>query len=150
MTKLRHGACYYPELWPEADLERDIAGIKRAGLNVVRMGDFSWSHLEPNEGEITTALFRRVMDRLHEEGIGVVFCTPTASAPIWLTHGHPERCFVDAEGRVMSHGARQHVSYEHPDVRAACFRIVEALGKALGDHPALVAWQIDNECRDRT
>jgi beta-galactosidase len=52
---------------------------------------------------------------------------------------------VDAEGRVMSHGARQHVSYEHPDVRAACFRIVDAIGRALGSHPALIAWQIDNE-----
>jgi beta-galactosidase len=142
---LHHGACYYPELWPEADIERDIAGIKAAGLTVVRMGDFAWSHLEPEDGKISLALFVKVMDRLHAAGIGVVFCTPTASAPIWLTHGHPERCFVDAEGRVMSHGARQHVSYEHPDVRAACFRIVDAIGRALGNHPALVAWQIDNE-----
>src|SRR6187549_3011687 len=142
---LHHGACYYPELWPESDIERDIAGIKAAGLTVVRMGDFSWSHLEPEEGKISLALFTKVMDRLHAEGISVVFCTPTASAPVWLSHGHPERCFVDAEGRVMSHGARQHVSYEHPDVRAACFRIVDAIGRTLGSHPAIIAWQIDNE-----
>ncbi len=145
MPTLYHGASYYPELWPEADIDRDIAGIKAAGLNVVRLGDFAWSHLEPEEGRISTALFARVMDKLHAAGIGVVFCTPTASAPVWLSHGHPERRFVDAEGRVMSHGARQHVSYEDPAVRAACFRIVEALGRDLGRHPALVAWQIDNE-----
>ena len=142
---LHHGACYYPELWPASDIERDIAGIKAAGLTVVRMGDFSWSHLEPEEGKISLDLFVKVMDRLHAAGIKVVFCTPTASAPVWLSHGHPERCFVDAEGRVMSHGARQHVSYEHPDVRTACFRIVDAIGRALGNHPALIAWQIDNE-----
>ncbi len=145
MPKLFHGACYYPELWPEADVDRDIASIKAAGLNVVRMGDFAWSHLEPSEGQISTALFVRVMDKLHAAGISVVFCTPTASAPVWLSHGHPERMFVDAESRVMSHGARQHVSYEDPAVRAACFRIVEQLGRDLGKHPALIAWQIDNE-----
>jgi beta-galactosidase len=109
------------------------------------MCDFAWSHLEPEEGRISTVRFVRVMDKLHAAGIGVVFCTPTAAAPVWLTHGHPERCFVDAEGRTMSHGARQHVSYEDPAVRAACGRIVEALGRDLGRHPALVAWQIDNE-----
>lgn len=147
MTKLHHGACYYPELWPEADLERDIAGIKAAGLTIVRIGDFAWSHLEPEEGKIQTEFFGRVMDRLHAEGIGVVFCTPTAAAPVWLTHNHPERCYVDAEGRVMSHGARQHMSYEHPDVRSACYRIVGALAAAYGNHPAIIAWQIDNELK---
>jgi beta-galactosidase len=87
------------------------------------------------------------MDRLHAADIGVVFCTPTPTPPIWLTHGHPERCFTDADGNVMSHGARQHASYEHPAVRAACLRIVEACAESLGRHPALVAWQIDNELK---
>lgn len=145
MKKLYHGACYYPELWPEADIDRDIAEMRRIGINVVRIGEFAWSKLEPDEGRVSFDFFTRVMDRLHAAGIGVVFCTPTATPPIWLTHGHPERCFVDADGNVMSHGARQHASYENPDVRAACLRIVDALGAALGKHPALVAWQIDNE-----
>lgn len=145
MKKLFHGACYYPELWPEADIERDIAEMKRIGINVVRMGEFAWSKMEPDEGRISLEFFVSVMDRLHAAGIGVVFCTPTPTPPIWLTHGHPERCFVDAEGNVMSHGARQHASYENPDVRAACLKIVDACGAALGRHPALVAWQIDNE-----
>ncbi len=147
MTTLHHGTCYYPELWPEADLARDLAEMKRLGLTFVRIGDFAWSAMEPDEGAISLDFFVRVMDRLHAAGIGVVVCTPTAAPPIWLTHGHPERCFVDAEGRTMSHGARQHVSYEHPAVRAACLRIAEAMGEALGRHPALLAWQIDNELK---
>ncbi len=142
---LYHGVCYYPELWPAADLERDIAEMGRLGINLVRMGEFAWSVLEPNEGEISFEHFGEVLDRLHAAGIDVVWCTPTATPPIWLTHGHPERCFVDGEGRVMSHGSRQHASYEHPAVRAACHRIVAACGAALGQHPAIVAWQIDNE-----
>lgn len=145
MKKLRHGACYYPELWPATDIDRDIAEMKRVGLNCVRLGEFGWSAIEPDEGRVSVDFFVAVMDRLHAAGIGVVFCTPTPTPPVWLTDGHPERCFVDAEGRVMIHGARQHASHENPEVRAACLRIVEAVAAAVGRHPALIAWQIDNE-----
>jgi beta-galactosidase len=147
MKKLFHGAAYYPELWPEADIDRDLAEMKRLGINVVRMGEFAWSQMEPDKGRISLDFFLRVMDRLHGADIAVVFCTPTPTPPIWLTHGHPERCFTDADGHVMSHGARQHASYEHPTVRAACLRIVEACAASLGRHPALMAWQIDNELK---
>lgn len=145
MKKLFHGAAYYPELWPEADIERDIAEMTRLGINVVRMGEFAWATMEPDEGRISLDFFVQVMDRLHAAGIAVIFCTPTPTPPVWLTEGHPERCFVDAEGRIMIHGARQHASYENAEVRAACLRIVEACGRAIGRHPALVGWQIDNE-----
>lgn len=145
VTKLYHGAAYYPELWPAADVQRDIAEMKKLGINVVRIGEFAWSKMEPNEGEISLEYFRGVMDQLHAAGIDVVLCTPTPTPPIWLTHGHPERSFVDGEGRPMIHGARQHVSYENADVRAACWRIVEAQARELGGHPAVIAWQIDNE-----
>ena len=53
MKKLYHGSCYYPELWPEADLERDIAEMQRLGLNYVRIGEFAWSKMEPDEGRIS-------------------------------------------------------------------------------------------------
>lgn len=144
-AKLYHGAAYYPELWPAADLERDIAEMRKLGINVVRIGEFAWAKMEPNEGEISLEYFRGVLDRLHAAGIDVVLCTPTPTPPVWLTHGHPERSFVDAEGRAMIHGARQHVSYENAEVRAACLRIVEAEARELGRHPAVIAWQIDNE-----
>lgn len=144
-ARLYHGAAYYPELWPETEIDRDIAEMKKLGLNVVRIGEFAWSVMEPEEGRIDLSLFRRVMDRLHAAGIDVVLCTPTATPPVWLTHGHPERLFVDSTGTPLIHGARQHVSTDHPAMRAASARIVEAMARELGRHPALVAWQIDNE-----
>ncbi|OIQ95008.1 beta-galactosidase YesZ [mine drainage metagenome] len=146
-TRLYHGVAYYPELWPEKDVDRDITEMKKLGINVVRMGEFAWAKMEPDEGRTNFDFFRRVMDKLHAAGIGVVLCTPTAAPPIWLTYEHPERCFVDQEGHVMIHGARQHASYDDPAVRAACFHIVEAEARALGRHPALIAWQIDNELK---
>jgi beta-galactosidase len=140
-----HGAAYYPELWPEENVDGDIARMKEEGINLVRMGEFAWAKMEPQEGSISLDFFIRVMDKLHQAGIGVVFCTPTATPPIWLSYGHPERAFVDANGERMSHGARQHMSDDDPAVIAATQKIVEAIAKAVGKHPALVAWQIDNE-----
>ncbi len=147
MKKLWHGVCYYPELWPMEEVDRDIAEMKKLGINVIRIGEFTWSTLEPSEGKISTKFLREVMDKFHAADIAVVFCTPTPTPPVWLTHSHPDRLFVNAEGERLIHGARQHVSYEHPAVRKACFRIVEAIAKDLGDHPALIAWQIDNELK---
>ncbi|WP_323814889.1 beta-galactosidase [Cellvibrio sp. NN19] len=147
MKKLWHGACYYPELWPVEDVERDIAEMKKLGINMVRIGEFTWSTLEPREGKISTQFLRNVMDKLHAADIAVVFCTPTPTPPVWLTYRHSDRLFVNADGERLIHGARQHVSYEHPAVRKACYRIVEAIAKTLGDHPSIIGWQIDNELK---
>lgn len=147
IKRLIHSACYYPELWPAEDIDRDIAEMQKLGINTVRMGEFGWSLMEPKEGRISVDFFRLVMDKFHVANIGVVFCTPTATPPVWLTYEHPERLFVNAEGETLIHGARQHASYEHPVVRKACMRVVEACAKAIGNHPALVAWQIDNELK---
>ena len=146
-NKLYHGVAYYPELWPKEDVDRDIIEMKKLGINVARMGEFAWSTMEPKEGKITLDYFKRVMDKMHDAGIDVVLCTPTATPPIWLTHNHPERCHKSAEGEIFIHGARQHASYEHPAVKKACFRIVKAMTKELGRHPALIAWQLDNEMK---
>lgn len=144
-ARLYHGAAYYPELWPESLQDEDIAQMLRLGLNVVRMGEFAWAAMEPDEGAIDLSFFARAIDRLHAAGMRVVLCTPTATPPIWLTHGHPERCYVTAEGYVMPHGGRQHACYENEDFRRYAERITEAMAKTFGRHPAVIAWQIDNE-----
>ncbi|WP_051235607.1 beta-galactosidase [Marinimicrobium agarilyticum] len=147
MKRLVHGVCYYPELWPEEDIDRDIKEMRALGINLIRIGEFAWSTMEPEEGKISLRFFKRVMDKFHGAGFSVVFCTPTPTPPRWLTYGHPERLFVNSDGEPLIHGSRQHASYEHPAVRKACFRIIEAIARELGDHPALVGWQIDNELK---
>lgn len=44
------GAAYYPELWDKDEIEKDIARCKQAGVNVLRIGEFSWSELEQRGG----------------------------------------------------------------------------------------------------
>lgn len=145
MNKLYHGAAWYPELWDEEVLKQDIEMMKETGINVVRIGEFAWSEMEPVEGQYDISLFVKVIGWLHEAGIDTVMCTPTPTPPVWYSHGHPERMFVDERGTVMGHGSRQHACTNHPIFRQKAAAITEEIAKAVGRLPGLVAWQLDNE-----
>ena len=44
------GSCYYPEHWPEEKWKKDAEDMVASGLSWVRIGEFAWSRLEPEEG----------------------------------------------------------------------------------------------------
>jgi len=148
------GVDYYPEHWvppyggtpenPEASWAEDIALMKEAGFNVVRMGEFTWGLVEPEEGQYDFGWMRRVMDLLHEAGIRVILATPTAAPPLWLTRKHPEILPVDEAGHLLHPGTRRAVCLCSDAFWDYSRKIVTAMAQALGDHPALLAWQIDN------
>ncbi|MGM7723146.1 beta-galactosidase [Metabacillus sp. Hm71] len=143
--KLYHGAAYYPELWDKETIAEDIRLMKEAGINVVRMGEFAWSTLEKEEGQIDISFFVEIIHQLSNNGIETVMCTPTPTPPIWLTHNHPERMHVDDQGQVMGHGSRQHVCTNNPYFRERAAIITEEIAKAVGNLPSVIGWQIDNE-----
>jgi len=147
MQQLYHGAAYYPELWPAETVAEDIRAMQDVGINVVRMGEFAWSTMEPEEGRISLDFFVEVIGRLHAEGIDTVFCTPTPTPPIWYSHGHPERMKVNEQGQVMCHGSRQQCCQNHPDFRLHSRIITEAIAREVGRLPGVVGWQTDNEIR---
>lgn len=143
--KLYHGAAWYPELWDQTVIEQDIGLMKQAGMNVVRIGEFAWSNMEPTEGHIDLGFFVQMVNLLHENGIDTVMCTPTPTPPIWFTHGHPERMYVNEQMQVMGHGSRQHACTNHPYFREKAAIITEHIAKAIGRLPGVIGWQIDNE-----
>ncbi|ASA19474.1 beta-galactosidase [Paenibacillus donghaensis] len=143
--KLVHGASWYPECWSRAVLEQDIRLMREVGINVVRIGEFCWAAVEPAEDEIDISLFAAIIEQLYASGIETVMCTPTPTPPVWLTHGHPERCYVDHSGTVMGHGARQHICMNHPYFRQRAAILTERLAQKLAPLPGLIAWQLDNE-----
>jgi beta-galactosidase len=143
--KLYHGAAFYPELWDEKVIEEDIIEMKKTGINVVRIGEFAWASMEPQEGKFDLSFFTRMINQLYENGIETVMCTPTPTPPIWFSHNHPERMYVDADGKVMGHGSRQHACTNHPYFREKAALITEHIAKALGSLPGVIGWQLDNE-----
>ena len=49
MDKLLYGAAYYHEYLPADRIETDMEMIKRAGMNVIRIAESTWSTWEPQE-----------------------------------------------------------------------------------------------------
>ncbi|HTV75412.1 MAG TPA: beta-galactosidase, partial [Candidatus Baltobacteraceae bacterium] len=148
------GVDYYPELWvfpyggtaenPESAWERDAELMERAGINVVRIGEFSWAICEPEEGKYDFLWLRRVMDIMAHHNIKVVLGTPTAAPPVWLTRKHPEILPLDERGLVKHEGTRRAICLASEVYWDYSKRVVTAMAEAVGDHPQLVAWQIDN------
>jgi beta-galactosidase len=148
------GVDYHPEQWvypyggtaekPEAAWAHDVDLMQTAGVNVVRMGEFTWGLCEPSEGQYDFGWLQRVMDLLGKAGIKVVLATPTAAPPIWLTRKHPEILPVDERGLVKHEGTRRAVCLNSDVFWDYSKRVVENMAKALGQHPQLIAWQIDN------
>ncbi|WP_432163638.1 beta-galactosidase [Streptomyces tendae] len=143
--RILYGGDYNPEQWPEETWPEDIRLMKAAGVNSVTLGVFSWSKLEPRPGVHDFGWLDRLMDLLHEAGIGVVLATPTASPPPWLGHLHPDTLPRDADGRTEWWGGRQHFSHSSTVYRRHAAAITEALAARYASHPALTLWHINNE-----
>ena len=145
MKQLHYSAAYYPELWDWDVIRQDVEHMKKVGLNAVRIGEFAWSNMEPEEGKIDLSFFHQVIEYLYENGIDTILCTPTPTPPIWMTHNHPERLYVNQNGQALIHGGRQHACTNQPYFRQCSNRIVEAMARELGTLPGVIAWQLDNE-----
>ncbi|MDR1092983.1 MAG: beta-galactosidase [Clostridiales bacterium] len=139
------GVDYYPEHWGKEQWDQDIALMARTGVKAVRIAEFAWSRLEPREGEFDFAWLDDVVDRLSGNGLKIILCTPTNSAPVWLYRRYGETLQVERTGRRADTGIRGHRCLSSPVFRRFAGRIVGLLAERYGRRPALIGWQIDNE-----
>lgn len=139
------GVCYYPEHWPEERWEIDARLMAEAGLELVRIGEFAWAKMEPQEGHYDWDWLDRAIEILAAAGLKVVLGTPTATPPAWLSQRYPDALRVGFDGRRWSHGGRRHTCPTSATYRRLSSRIVTAMAERYGRHPAIFAWQIDNE-----
>ncbi|MFZ1479502.1 MAG: beta-galactosidase [Paracoccaceae bacterium] len=144
------GVCYYPEHWPEAQWAEDARRMADTGLTWVRIGEFAWGRMEPEPGRHDWGWLDRAMDTLGAAGLKVVLGTPTATPPKWVLERYPDMLAVDAMGHPRKFGSRRHYCFSHAGYLEECRRIVMAMARRYGRHPALGAWQTDNEygCHD--
>ena len=139
------GAAYYPEAWDESEQAHDIAMMQKAGITVVRIGEFAWHNMEPREGEFDFSWLHRCLDRLEAADIRVILGTPSACPPIWLEEKHPQMRLIDDTDQRHQHGGRRHCCSNNPDYLYYSVRIAEEMVKEFGYHPNVIGWQIDNE-----
>ncbi len=139
------GAAYYPEHCSAERWSIDARLMQQAGINTVRLAEFAWSRLEPKTGVFDFAWLDKAIDILMAHGIQVILGTPTAAPPAWLIQAHPEILPVNEDGQRAGFGMRRHYCPTQPAFHAATRRIVQAMARHYQQHPAVLAWQIDNE-----
>lgn len=139
------GVDYYPEQWDSALIEADMDRILELGCNVIRIGEFAWHRMEPEEGRFDFSFFDGVIAMAKEKGLQVIFGTPTATPPAWLIHKHPDILSQFPDGSSRAFGGRHVSCYSSQPYREYCARIITQLVEHYKDEKAIVAWQIDNE-----
>lgn len=146
-NKLLHGGDYNPEQWLDRPdiLEKDLDMLEEAGCNVVSLGIFSWSTLEPEEGVFNFEWLENIINKLYERGISVILATPSASRPKWLADKYPEVLRVDGERKRALYGFRHNHCYTSPVYREKTAIINRKLAERFGNHPAVIMWHISNE-----
>lgn len=146
------GVCYYPEHWAETQWADDARRMVETGLQWVRIGEFAWSRLEPQEGVFSFEWLDRAIETLGQAGLKVVLGTPTATPPIWMVNKYPDMLAVDKEGRVRGFGSRRHYDFSHLGYRQEATRITGLMAERYANHEHIGFWQLDNEysCHDTT
>jgi beta-galactosidase len=139
------GTAWYPEQWPESRWETDLALMERAHINTVRIAEFAWSTMEPEEGRFEFGWLDRAIAAAARHHIRVVLGTPTAAPPIWMTERYPDILRVDEDGTRAGHGGRRHFSFASARYRQFARRIASEMAKRYGHNPDVIGWQIDNE-----
>ena len=143
--KIWVGAAYYPEAWTDEVIADDIVKMKKIGVNVVRMAEFAWSTMEPEEGKFDFSVFQKVVRKMAENDIDVIMCTPSATPPKWLTDTYEETLMMNDDGRRKQFGGRCHPCKTSPIMREKNRIMVTEMAKAFKDEPNIIGWQIDNE-----
>ena len=146
MEKLLYGAAYYDEYMPCDRLAKDIAMMKKAHINVVRIAESTWATCEPQEGIFDFSHVERVMDAMEDAGISVIIGTPTYAVPSWMTKAHPDILVTTKEGRTL-YGPRQIMDLSNAAYRFYCERVIRKLMQCTAHRKCVIGYQLDNETR---
>jgi beta-galactosidase len=146
-SKLQHGGDYNPDQWlatPEI-IKEDLRLMPLAHVNLVSLGIFAWSALEPEEGVYNFEWLDQLMDDLSKQGVGVALATPSGARPAWLSAKYPEVLRVAPDRKRNLFGQRHNHCYSSPVYREKVRNINTRLAERYGKHPALKLWHVSNE-----
>lgn len=142
---IHFGVDYYPEHWDRTRWETDAKLMQEMGIQVIRMAEFSWHKLEPEEGRYDFTWLDDAISLLADYGIKTILGTPSAAPPAWMIQKHPDILPIDREGRVRGFGGRHHDCQSNPAYRSYIRKMVTNLAKQYGENENVIGWQVDNE-----
>ena len=145
--KLLHGGDYNPEQWLKRPdiLEKDLDMLEKANCNVVTLGVFSWSTLEPEEGIFHFEWLQEIIDKLYKRGISTILGTPSGARPKWMADKYPEVLRVDETGHRNHFGFRHNHCYTSPVYREKVHIMNKKLAEEVAVHPGVILMHISNE-----
>ncbi|MCH3922863.1 beta-galactosidase [Limosilactobacillus sp.] len=140
-----YGGDYNPEQWPEDTWKDDIKVFKQADINSATINVFSWSLLEPREGEFDFSKLDKIIENLSAANFDIVLATSTAAMPAWMFKKYPDVARVDYQGRRHVFGARHNFCPSSENYRRLARQLVLKLAQRYHDNPHIVAWHVNNE-----
>ena len=146
-NRMMHGGDYNPEQWikyPEM-IEKDFEAFKKANINTITVGMFSWSMLEPEEDKFEFDWLDRIFELAQTNNINVILGTPSGARPNWLAQKYPDVLRTNEKREKMLFGGRHNHCFTSPNYRDRVTKIDSKLAERYGNHPSLVMWHISNE-----
>ncbi|MGM0640965.1 MAG: beta-galactosidase [Thermotogota bacterium] len=146
------GVDYYPEHWDRKRIDKDMKAMAKNGISIIRVAEFMWVDLEPEEGRFNFDILDQVFKKAKDLNLKIILGTPTATPPVWLVRKHPEILQKDEYGHVRNFGSRRHYCYNSQVYRDYSAIIIEKMAERYSKSESLYAWQIDNEfgCENTT
>lgn len=144
--KLYFGAAYYSEYLPYDRVEKDMEMMEKAGMNVIRIAESTWSTLEPQEGVYDFTHIDRMLNAAARHHISVIVGTPTYAVPTWLVKKYPDILAITQNGHER-YGHRQNMDITNPDYLSHAERVIRVLMEHVKDVPHVIGYQLDNETK---
>ena len=139
------GSAWYPEQWPESRWNTDLDLMQKAHMHLVRVAEFAWTELEPQEGKYDLDWLERAVNLAGKHGMFVIIGTPSAGPPVWMASRYPDIMLTDANGKRYTGATRNRYNWNSERYRGFVRAMDEQLAKRFGHNPYVIGWQIDNE-----
>ena len=145
-----HGGDYNPDQWLDYPhiLKQDIELMKKADINCVSIGIFSWVKLEPEEGVYDFDWLQKIIDDLYANGIYSVLATPSGAKPLWMSEKYEEIRRVQKNGVRDISGFRHNHCYTSPVYREKVREMDRRLAERFASHPGVILWHLSNGAND--
>lgn len=145
-NKILFGAAYYDEYMPYDRIQTDMQLMKKAGMNVIRIAESTWSTVEPRDNVFDFSHLDRMLDASEHYDLKVIIGTPTYAVPAWLVKKYPDILAVTHAGKEL-YGRRQNMDITHPLYLRHAERVIRSILEHIKDRKTIIGFQLDNETK---